>query len=77
MLRNRLQQLNDSGLPPNERVHDLVVDRMVMGEGRFRWDGPLVDPAARIPYSRTCRPRAPRRSSRRRTGSSLRSTGGG
>lgn len=51
VLRQRLEQLNDSGLPPNERVRDLVVDRQVLGEGRFRWDGPLVDPVARIPYS--------------------------
>jgi hypothetical protein len=51
VLRRRLEQLNDSDLPPNERVHDLVVDRQVVGEGRFRWDGPLVDPIARIPYS--------------------------
>jgi hypothetical protein len=51
VLRKRLEQLNDAGLPPNERVRDLVVDRQVIGEGRFRWDGPLVDQAARIPYS--------------------------
>lgn len=51
VLRTRLEQLNDGGLPQNERVHDLVVGRQIVGEGQFRWDGPLVDPVARIPYS--------------------------
>ena len=51
VLRTRLLQLNDDGLPPNERVTALTVDHYVVGEGQFRWDSPLVDPQKRIPYS--------------------------
>jgi hypothetical protein len=50
-LRKRLLQLNDPALPPNERIWALSVDDHVVGEGRFRWDSPLVDPGRQIPYS--------------------------
>jgi hypothetical protein len=51
VLRRRLLQLNDHGLPVNERVTALTVDHCVVSEGRFRWDSPLIDPRKRIPYS--------------------------
>ena len=51
VLRRRLLQLNDDGLPQNERVTALTVDHYVVGEGQFRWDSPLIDPQKRIPYS--------------------------
>ena len=50
-LRKRLLELNDPGLPPNERICALTVDDHVAGEGHFRWDSPLVDTAKQIPYS--------------------------
>jgi hypothetical protein len=50
-LRRRLLELNDPGLPPNERIAALSVDDHVAGEGRFRWDSPLVDTVRQIPYS--------------------------
>jgi hypothetical protein len=57
VLRKRLYELNDPGLPPNERVGALTVDDHVVGEGRFRWDSPLVDAKKLIPYSQV-RPEA-------------------
>jgi hypothetical protein len=51
VLRKRLLGLNDPGLPANERVTALTVDDHVVGEGRFRWDSPLIDPDELIPYS--------------------------
>jgi hypothetical protein len=51
VIRDRLLRLKDQGLPENERVSALVVEDHVVGEGQRRWDGPLVDPASRIPYS--------------------------
>jgi hypothetical protein len=57
VLRTRLQELNDPFLPPNERIGALVVDDHVVGEGRFRWDSPLVDAKKLIPYSQV-RPEA-------------------
>jgi hypothetical protein len=55
VLRRRLLQLNDPSLPPNQRVRALSVDDQVVGEGRFRWDSPLIDPVRLIPYSRASR----------------------
>jgi hypothetical protein len=55
VLRQRLLQLNDPALPVNQRVRALSVDDQVVGEGRFRWDSPLIDPARLIPYSRASR----------------------
>jgi hypothetical protein len=57
VLRRRLHELNDPGLPPNERISALTVDDHVVGEGRFRWDSPLVDAKRLIPYSQV-RPEA-------------------
>ncbi len=51
VLRKRLLRLNDQALPPNERVSALTVDHHVVGEGRFRWDSPLIDAERKIPYS--------------------------
>ncbi|HEX6452083.1 MAG TPA: zinc ribbon domain-containing protein [Trebonia sp.] len=50
-LRERLLELGDPGLPPNERVGSLTVDHHVVGEGRLRWNSPLVDPVRLAPYS--------------------------
>ena len=57
VLRKRLHELNDPMLPPNERIAALSVDDHVVGEGRFRWDSPLVDARKLIPYSQV-RPEA-------------------
>lgn len=57
VLRKRLHELNDPDLPPNERIGALTVDDHVVGEGRFRWDSPLVDAKRLIPYSQV-RPEA-------------------
>jgi hypothetical protein len=57
VLRTRLHELNDPALPPNERIGALTVDDHVVGEGRFRWDSPLVDAKKLIPYSQV-RPEA-------------------
>ncbi len=51
VLRKRLLELNDPALPPNERITALTVDDHVVGEGRFRWDSPLMDARRLIPYS--------------------------
>ena len=51
VLRWRLSQLNDPGLPPNERISELTVDDHIVGERRFRWDSPLVDAGKLIPFS--------------------------
>lgn len=51
VLRRRLLELNDPALPANERVLALTVDDHVVGEGRFPWDSPLIDPQRLIPYS--------------------------
>jgi len=56
-LRKRLLELNDPDLPSNERIGALTVDDNVVGEGRFRWDSPLVDAKKLIPYSQV-RPEA-------------------
>jgi hypothetical protein len=57
VLRERLSQLNDPGLPRGERISELTVDDHVVGEGRFRWDSPLVDARKLIPFSQV-RPEA-------------------
>jgi hypothetical protein len=57
VLRKRLLELNDPALPENERISALSVDDHVVGEGRFRWDSPLVDVKRLIPYSQV-RPEA-------------------
>jgi hypothetical protein len=54
-LRTRLLELNDPRLPVNQRVLALTVDDQVVGEGRFRWGSPLIDPDRLIPYSRASR----------------------
>jgi hypothetical protein len=51
MLRERLLELGDPELAPNERVGNLTVDHHVVGEGRLKWNSPLVDPVRLIPYS--------------------------
>lgn len=51
VLRARLLQLNDPGLPSNQRVASITVDDHVVGEGRFPWDSSLIDPQRMIPYS--------------------------
>jgi len=51
IIRQRLLKLNDPGLPENERISALTVEDHVVGEGLRRWDGPLIDPDQRIPYS--------------------------
>jgi hypothetical protein len=50
-IRERLLRLKDPGLPENERISTLAVDDHVVGEGQRRWDSPVIDPAARRPYS--------------------------
>jgi hypothetical protein len=50
-LRRRLLELNDPGLPVNQRVLALTVDDQIVGEGQLRWDSPLIDPDRLIPYS--------------------------
>lgn len=50
-LRNRLLELNDPGLPMNERLGHLTVDHHVVGEGQVKRNSPLVDPARLIPFS--------------------------
>jgi hypothetical protein len=57
VLRKRLLELNDPALPPNERISALTVEDNVVGEGRFRWDSPLVDAKKLIPFSQV-RPEA-------------------
>lgn len=51
VLRRRLLELNDHGLSASERVTALTVDDHVVGEGRFEWSSPLVDPQRLVPYS--------------------------
>jgi len=51
VIRERLVKLNDPGLPENERVSALMVEDHVVGEGLRSWDGPLIDPAQKVPYS--------------------------
>jgi hypothetical protein len=55
MLRGRLLELNDPALPVNQRVLALSVDDQVVGEGRFRWGSPLIDPDRLIPFSHASR----------------------
>jgi len=50
-IRERLLKLDDPGLPANERVSALTVEDHVVGEGLRSWDGPLIDPAQKVPYS--------------------------
>ncbi len=50
-LRERLLKLDDPALPENERVSALTVRDHVVGEGRRRWESPLIDPGRKIPYS--------------------------
>jgi hypothetical protein len=50
-IRERLLKLNDPALPANERVSALTVEDHVVGEGLRSWDGPLIDPAQKVPYS--------------------------
>jgi hypothetical protein len=51
VLRARLNQLNDPGLPAGQRVAYVTVDDHVVGEGRFDWSFPLIDRQRMIPYS--------------------------
>jgi hypothetical protein len=50
-LRERLLELGDPELPLNERVGSLTVEHHVVGEGRLKWNSPLVDPVRLVPYS--------------------------
>jgi hypothetical protein len=50
-LRERLLELGAPELPRNERVGSLTVDHHVVGEGRLKWNSPLVDPVRMVPYS--------------------------
>ena len=51
VIRERLVKLNDPRLPENERVSALTVEDHVVGEGLRSWDGPLIDPDEKVPYS--------------------------
>src|SRR5215469_10759671 len=51
VIRERLIKLNDPKLPVNERVSALIVEDHIIGEGLRSWDGPLLDPAEKVPYS--------------------------
>lgn len=51
VIRERLLKLKDSALPENERISALEVADHVVGEGRDRTGGPLMDPARKVPYS--------------------------
>jgi hypothetical protein len=50
-LKERLLKLDDPALPENERIAALTVRDHVVGEGRRRWESPLIDPDRKIPYS--------------------------
>ncbi len=50
-IRRRMLKLKDADLPAHERVAALEIDDHVIGEGRRKWDSPLIDQAAKIPYS--------------------------
>lgn len=50
-LRERLLKLNDPDLPTNERIAALRVTDRLVGSGWLRWDGPLIDPVRKTPYS--------------------------
>jgi hypothetical protein len=50
-LRDRLLKLNDPELPANERIAALRVTDRLVGSGLLRWDGPLIDPFRKTPYS--------------------------
>lgn len=50
-LRERLLKLDDPELPANERIAALRVTDRLVGSGLLRWDGPLVDPELKTPYS--------------------------
>lgn len=56
VIRERLVRLRDPGLPPNERISALEVADHIVGEGTRRWEGPLIDPAVKIPYSHASQP---------------------
>jgi hypothetical protein len=55
VLGARLRELSDPELPGNEQVVSVTVEDHVVGEGRFQWDSPLIDPRELIPYSRASR----------------------
>jgi hypothetical protein len=50
-IRDRLLKLKDADLPENERVSALEVEDHIVGEGRSRRGGPLMDPSCDVPYS--------------------------
>jgi len=51
VIRDRLNQLNDQLLPPNERLSCLVVDDLVVSPGYQNWHSPLIDLHSFVPYS--------------------------
>jgi hypothetical protein len=50
-IRQRLVNLKDSNLPPNEQLQALTVHDHIVGLGEHRWDSPLIDPVGCVPYS--------------------------
>ena len=50
-IRDQMLKLKDPSLPANERIAALTMDDHVVGEGRRRWDSPLIDQVRKIPYS--------------------------
>jgi hypothetical protein len=51
VIRDRLLELKDDALPPNERLSALVVQDHIVGLGLHRWDSPVIDPDLNVPYS--------------------------
>jgi hypothetical protein len=50
-IRDRLNSLNDPGLPENERITRLTVSDRLVGSGLLRWASPLIDNRSKTPYS--------------------------
>lgn len=50
-IRQKLQNLSDSGLQVNERINKLGIRDRLAGRGALYWDNQLVDRKLRMPYS--------------------------
>jgi hypothetical protein len=51
VIRERLANLKDSGLPANQQLQALTIQDHIVGLGEHRWDSPLIDPATNVPFS--------------------------
>jgi hypothetical protein len=54
-IRERLNSLNDPGLPENERIARLTVSDRLVGSGLLRWVSPLIDKRSKTPFSHASR----------------------